>query len=138
MSQLTFWHVFSLFTAEDIWFFCNLSLKFIPPINIWKIYIDFRLFSNFLVEPFLRPLRSNVEGTTSKVCNHFWKFGCQSRKSKTDHRMTKFWFIWLWYLSFISTYTSKPLRNDKKDSLFVCHLEINIVFIPPISWNQPP
>ena len=30
-----------LLTAEDVWFFCDLYLKFIPPINIWN---DLRLF----------------------------------------------------------------------------------------------
>ena len=34
----------SLLTAEDVWFFGDLSLKFIPPINIWKIKNDLRLF----------------------------------------------------------------------------------------------
>ena len=35
--------------------FCDLSLKSITPI---KICIDLRLFSKFLVEPFLRPLKA--------------------------------------------------------------------------------
>ena len=48
----------SLLTDEDVWFFCDLSLKFIPPINIWKICIDLRLFSKKNCVPFLRPLRS--------------------------------------------------------------------------------
>ena len=38
-----------LLNAEDVWFFCYLSLKFIPPLNIWKIIIDLRLFSKFFV-----------------------------------------------------------------------------------------
>ena len=45
-------------TAEEVWCFCNLYLQFIPPINIWKKFIDLRLFSKCLVWPFLRPLRS--------------------------------------------------------------------------------
>ena len=28
--------------------------------------------------------RLNFEAATSKVCNHFWKFGCQPRKRKAD------------------------------------------------------
>ena len=35
----------SLLTAEDFWFFCNLSLKFIPLTNILKTCIDLRQFS---------------------------------------------------------------------------------------------
>ena len=30
----------------------------------------------------------NFEVTTSKICNHFWKFGCQPRKRKADLCMT--------------------------------------------------
>ena len=43
-------------------FFCDLSLTFfIPPINIWKICIDLRLFSKCFTVPFLRPLRFKVD-----------------------------------------------------------------------------
>ena len=51
-------HNDSLLIAEDIWFFCRLSPKFIPPFNIYKICIDLRLFSKILCVSFLRPLRS--------------------------------------------------------------------------------
>ena len=47
-------------TAEDVWFQCNLYLRFIPSINLWKISIDLMLFSKYLLVPFLRPLRSMV------------------------------------------------------------------------------
>ena len=30
----------------------------------------------------------NFEAATLKFCNHFWKFGCQPRKSKADFCMT--------------------------------------------------
>ena len=52
----------ALLIAEDIGVFSNLSLKFMFPINGWKICIDLRLFSKFLVELFLRPLRSKDVG----------------------------------------------------------------------------
>ena len=93
-------------TAEDVWFFCDLSLKFIPPINIWKIYIDLRLFSKFWVEPFMRPLRSKevrcwiLRLRPQNFCNHFWKFGCQPPKSKADLCMTNGYKV-LIYLSFL-------------------------------------
>ena len=32
--------------------------------------------------------RLNFKAATSKFCNHFWKFGCQPRKSKADLGMT--------------------------------------------------
>ena len=51
----------SLLTAGDVCLefgFFDLSLKLIPLINSC---IDLRLFSKFLVDPFLRPLRVNVE-----------------------------------------------------------------------------
>ena len=38
----------SLLTPEDIWFRCDLYLRFIPPINLWKICIDLRPFSKYL------------------------------------------------------------------------------------------
>ena len=47
-----------LLTAEDIWFKCDLYLRYIPSINLWKICIDLRPFSKYFSEPFLRPLRS--------------------------------------------------------------------------------
>ena len=34
----------TLLTPEDIWFKCDLYLRFIPPINLWKICIDMRPF----------------------------------------------------------------------------------------------
>ena len=50
--------VYSLLTAEDIWCKCELSLRFIPPINLWKICIILRPFSKYFRVPFLRTLRS--------------------------------------------------------------------------------
>ena len=38
--------------------FCDLFLKFIPPINIWKIWNDLRLFSKCWHVSLLRPWRS--------------------------------------------------------------------------------
>ena len=32
----------ALLTAERIWFKCDLYLRFIPPINLWKVCIDLR------------------------------------------------------------------------------------------------
>ena len=48
----------SLLTPEDIWFRCDLYLRFIPPINLWKICIDLRPFSKCFRVPFSRTLRS--------------------------------------------------------------------------------
>ena len=48
-------------TAEEVWCFCNLYLQFLPPINIWKKFIDLRLFSNLLVVLFLK-ITSNQWG----------------------------------------------------------------------------
>ena len=64
-------------------FFCDLSLKFIPPINIWKICIDLRLFSKirtlqqFVIQrsvllfrgwqPNFQKLLQNFEVVTSKL-----------------------------------------------------------------------
>ena len=48
---------FPLLTAERIWFKCDLYLRFIPPMNVWKICIDLRPFSKYFNEPFSRTLR---------------------------------------------------------------------------------
>ena len=48
----------TLLTAECIWFKCSLYLRFIPPINLWKICIDLRPFSKCFRVPFSRTLRS--------------------------------------------------------------------------------
>ena len=42
----------------------------------------------------------NFEVTTSKICNHIWKFGCQPQKSKTVLCMTNGSKV-LIYLSFL-------------------------------------
>ena len=64
-----------LLTAEDIWFKCDLYLRFIPPITLWKICIDLRPFSKCFHVPFLRTLRSlrsnNLEIQNNK--NSKWK-----------------------------------------------------------------
>ena len=49
-------------TAEEVWCFCNLYLQFLPPINIWKKFIDFRLFSKCLVLLFLKIASNQLGG----------------------------------------------------------------------------
>ena len=44
----------STLTAEDIWFQCDLYLRFLPPINRWMICIDLRLLSKCQEGPSLR------------------------------------------------------------------------------------
>ena len=76
----------ALLTAERIWFKCDLYLRFIPPINLWKICIDLRPFSKYFNEPFSRTLRSprsnnleiqNDENSKWKLVKTRWnpKFG---------------------------------------------------------------
>merc|ERR1711894_295582 len=48
----------SLLTAERIWFKCDLYLRFIPPINIWNIWINLRPFLKCKEGPFSRSWRS--------------------------------------------------------------------------------
>ena len=49
---------YTLLTAERIWFKCDLYLRFIPPINIWNIWIDLRPFLKCKEGPFSRSWRS--------------------------------------------------------------------------------
>ena len=76
----------SLLTAECIWFKCDLYLRFIPPINIWNIWIDLRPFLKCKEGPFSRSWRSprsnsleiqNDENSKSKLAKTRWnpKFG---------------------------------------------------------------
>ena len=51
-------YVDTLLTAERIWFKCDLYLRFIPPINIWNIWIDLRPFLKCKEGPFSRSWRS--------------------------------------------------------------------------------
>ena len=79
-------HNNSLLTAECIWFKCGLYLRFIPPINLWKIWIDFRSFSKCFRVAFSRTLRlprsnnleiQNDENSKWKLVKTRWnpKFG---------------------------------------------------------------
>ena len=53
------WEVFNVtFFAGRNRVKCDLYLRFIPPINLWKICIDLRPFSKYFNEPFSRTLRS--------------------------------------------------------------------------------
>jgi hypothetical protein len=53
--------------------------------------------------------RLNFEAATSKICNHFRKFGCQPRKVRQIfvwQKVPKLWFICLFYCS-SKTYSCK-------------------------------
>ena len=83
----------TLLTPEDIWFKCDLYLRFIPPINLWKICIDLRPFSKCFRVPFSRTLRSlrsnnleiqNDENSKWKLVKTRWnpKFGLSDLKKR--------------------------------------------------------
>ena len=108
----------SLLTDENVWFFCDLSLKFIPPINIWKICIDLRLFSKW-VEPFLRPLRSkDVRGWILRLRPQNFLESSLSlaanlekvRQTSVWQMIPKFWSICLFYC-FSKTYSCKYCKK---------------------------
>ena len=106
--------------------FFHLSLKFLPPFNIWKIWNDLRLFSKYLRVPILRPLRSKgdrgwiFEAATSKFCNHFWKFGCQPQKSKADLCLTNNVKV-LIYLTLTSLFLQYYKRFQNQAYLWTWH-----------------
>ena len=98
--------------------------KIHTPINIWKICIDLRLFSKCFTVPFLRPLRSKdnrcwiLRLRPRNFVIIFESLAANLKKVRQTsvwQTVPKFWFIWLWYLSFCITYKSKFLRNNKKD-----------------------
>ena len=86
---------------------CNLSLKFILPINIWKIWKDLRLFSKYLSLPFLRLLRSkDNRGWILRMWPLNFATISESLAANLKLRQTsfwqtvpKFWFICLFYRS---------------------------------------
>ena len=88
-------------TAEDIWFKCNLSLRFIPPINLWKICINLRPFSKKFHVPFFRKLRlleiQNDENSKWKLVKPRWnpKFGLSDLKNDLLTSMTSEWAQWI-------------------------------------------
>ena len=110
----------TLLTTEDFWFKCNLYLQLIPPINLWNKCIDLKLFSKCKEGPFSRSLRSNDDRCCILRLGP-WKFAIvpeslapkleKVRQTSVWQTVPKFWFIWLWYLS----YRSKSLRNNKID-----------------------
>ena len=64
----------------------------------------------------------NFEVTTSKFCNNFWKFGRNLKKVRQAgvwERISKFWFYWLWELSFRITYKSKLWGTTCKKTNFL-------------------
>ena len=55
------------------------------------------------------------------------------RQTSVWQTFPKFWFFWLWYISFCITYKSKSLRNNKKRQInqnfwTVCHTEVYLTF----------
>ena len=104
-------------------FFCDFYLQFIAPIKLWNKCIDLRLFSKYLRLPFLRPLRSKddrcwilrLQPQNLAIISECLTANLEKvRQTSAWHMVIKFWFIWLWYLSFCITYKSKSTRNNKK------------------------
>ena len=107
----------TLLTAEDFRFFCDLYLQFIDP-----ILEQMHWFEAVFEGPFLRPMRSkndqcwilrlrpqNFVIISESLAANLEKV----RQASVWQTVPKFWFIWLWYLSFSITYKSKSLRNNK-------------------------
>ena len=88
-------------------------LQFIAPINIWNKCIDLGIFLKCKEGPFLRPLRSK-DNWCGILRLWPWNFViiCERLATKLEkvrqmsvwQTVPKFWFIWLWYLSFCITY----------------------------------
>ena len=136
-------HYTKLLTAKDFLFFCDLYLKFIPPINLWNICINLRLFLKYKKGPFLRPLRSKDDWCWVLRLRP-WNFVIiseslaanleKARQTSVWQTVPKFWFIWLWHLSFCITYKSKSLRNNKKDKQIriLAHIFRFLWFMPSL------
>ena len=113
----------SLLTAEDIWFKCDLYLRFIPSINLWKICIDLRPFSKYFSEPFSRTLRSprsnnleiqNDENSKWKLVKTRWnpKFGLSDLENDLLTSMTS--EVAQWFFSKITFLKSVPQAEENE------------------------
>ena len=131
-----------LLTAEDVWFFCDLYLKFIPPINIWN---DLSLFSKYLREPFLRTLRSKDDrGWILRLRPQ--NFAIISESLATNHEkvrqtslwqtVPKFWFIRLFYCS-SKTYSCMYCKKTKHPQQWGVSCEVHLFFwyFSYMSWT---
>ena len=96
----------SLLTAEDFFFLQSLptihsSYQSLEQMHWFEAI--FKIFAHAIFEAIEVEGRSllNFEAAISKFGNHFWKFGCQPWKSKTDLFMTNGSKV-LIYLTFLS------------------------------------
>ena len=114
-----------MLTADNIFFFK-------PPINFWKICIDLRLFSKFLVQLFLRPLRSkDVRCRVVRLQPQKFVIVYESLATNLEKVWQMVSKFWLWYLSFCITYKSlwgiiKKTKNQNFGT--VCHKEVCLNF----------
>ena len=69
------------FTAEDIWFYLRPQYQYLEDLHWFEA--KFKIFGQSVFWGHLGQRTFNVELviTTSMICNLFWKFGCQPRKS---------------------------------------------------------
>jgi hypothetical protein len=115
----------SLVTAEDFWFFCDLYLQFIAPINLWNKCIDLRLFLKCKEELFLRPLRSkddrcwilrlrprNFVIISESLAANLEKV----RQTSVWQTVPKFWFIYLFFVPQRLTLVSNAKRKISKSN----------------------
>ena len=92
------------------------------PMSIFAMVFYLQIFSIF-------------RAVTLTECNTWpWNFLDSSESLNANLLIPKFWFIWLWYLSFCITYKSKSLRNKKKDKKLKLW---NLLSYRKISRSQP-
>ena len=110
--------------GRNIWINFEAPQQCIRHINPWKKCSNFMQFLKYLAEPFLRPLMSkDVQCWILRLQPRNFAIISESlaanleevRQTSVWQTVPKFWFSWLWHLSFCITYKSKSLRNNKKD-----------------------
>ena len=99
--------LFSPFTAEVIWFkfdlpqqFLHTSHQSLEKMQFFEAIFEIFGWAIFEAIEVKGGSMLNFEAAISKFCNHFWKFGCQPRKSNANLCMANGSKV-LIYLSFL-------------------------------------
>ena len=97
-----------------------------PPNNIWKKYIDLRLFCVVFGVGIFEVMTSTIISESLAVNLE------KVRQSSVWQTVPKFWFILHWYLSLCNTYKNKTLRNNKKDKSAVRSENGSKILVPMV------
>ena len=100
-------------SGRNIWINFEVPQQYIRYINSWKKCSNLMQFLKYLAEPFLRPLRSKdvpcwilrLRPRNFAIISESLAANLETvRHTSVWQTVPKFWFFWLWYISFCNTY----------------------------------